>query len=112
MTRISKYFICWCGLNDLASVHYYHTVRHTSNHTKIMGDEDNSCTKVATNPIDQLKNLRLYRHIQGCGWFISNQQFGVAGQSHSNHHTLPHSSTELMRIRVDTLTSRGNAYLF
>ena len=111
MTRISKQLISRRGFDYLAGIHDYHAVGHTGNNAKVVRNQNHRRSKIATHTVNQFENLRLYGDIQRGRWLIGNQQFGVTGQGNGDHHTLAHSSTELVRIGVYTFSSRGNADL-
>jgi len=48
--------------------------------------------------LDQPQDLGLHRHVQRCGGFIRDEQFGLECQRHRDHHPLTHAARELVRI--------------
>jgi hypothetical protein len=40
----------------------------------------------------QVEDLRLNRHIERRGRFVGDQQIGLAGEGHRDHHALPHAA--------------------
>src|SRR5262249_47885699 len=50
------------------------------------------------------------RDIKSRGWFVSNEYFRVTAQSHGNHGPLAHTTTQLMRVFVDTPFWHRNTY--
>ena len=49
-------------------------------------------------PLQQLEDLRLHRHIEGGGWLIGENQGRLAGERHGDHDALAHATAALMRI--------------
>src|SRR5437016_4188325 len=98
MTGIRKQLISRRFLDHLASIHHDDAISHASNYAKVMGDKNKSCAELLAYATDQFQNLGLYRHIQCSGRLVGNEEFGVTGQGNSDHHTLAHATTELMRI--------------
>ena len=78
--------------HDLPGIHHIYIFAHLRNHTQVMGNEDDRHIQLIFQGIHQIQDLRLYSHIQCRSRFIRNQEFGIAGQSHSNHDPLPHPS--------------------
>ena len=60
----------------------------------------------------QLKNLLLHGHVQRGGRFIGDQQFRLVGQRHGDHHPLPLSARQLMRIGFQALQRLANTDQF
>jgi len=61
-------------LHDLAGIHHRHAVRHLSDNTEVMSDQNNRGIGPFAQLADQIKDLRLNGNIQGSGGLISNQQ--------------------------------------
>ena len=59
---------------------------------------------------NQLHDLRLNRHVQRGRRFIGNQQVRTARQRNGNHHALPHTAGQLVRVLVEALFRRGNPH--
>ena len=45
-------------------------------------------------------NLRLNRHVQSRGRLVGDQQLGLAGERHGDHHPLPHTAAQFMGIAI------------
>ena len=50
----------------------------------------------------QVKNLRLDRHVERGRRFVSDHQRGAAGERDGNHHPLAHAAGQLVRVVADT----------
>jgi len=57
-----------------------------------------------------VKNLRLNRHVERGGGFVGNQQFGVAGDGHGDHHALVHAA-DIWSEHVQAALRRRNSHL-
>ena len=52
--------------------------------------------------LDELvEDLGLDGHIERGGRLVGDQDVGVQHQGHGDHHPLPHTSRELVRVRVE-----------
>ncbi|MPN22722.1 hypothetical protein SDC9_170105 [bioreactor metagenome] len=68
-----------------------------------MGDHNDGHAQLFLEFLHQLEYLRLNGHIQGCGWFISDEDIRFTGQRHGNHHALTHAAGELVRVLLQAL---------
>ena len=84
--------------HNLSSVHNCHLVAHSCNDSKIVGNQNQGHFSAVLQIVHQRQNLRLNRHIQSRGGFVSNQQFRVTGKGDGNSDALSHSTGKLMRI--------------
>ena len=96
-------------LEHLARVHHDHPVAGFRDHAKIVGDQDDRHPELLLQPVQQLEDLRLDGHVQRGGRLIRDQELGVAGQRHRDHHPLPHPAGKLVRILADPLLGDGDA---
>ena len=85
-------------LDDLAGVHDHHPVGQLGHHAQVVGDEHHRHAPVPVERPQQIEDLRLDRHIQGCGGFVGDQHFGFQRQRHREHHPLAHATGELVRV--------------
>ena len=63
-----------------------------------MGDQNDRRADAALEIQHQLQDLRLDRDVKRRGRLVGDQELGVAGERHGDHHALPHAAGELMRI--------------
>lgn len=99
---------CLSLFYDDPCIHDIDPVRNVRNHSQIMGDVQKRHLPFLFEFLEKIENLSLDRDIEGCGRFISNDQSGIACQCHGNHHSLPLTATELMRVVLETFLGRWN----
>ena len=51
--------------------------------------------------LDQVEDLRLDGHVERGRRLVGDQQLGVAGERHGDHHALAHAARELVRVVVE-----------
>ena len=56
-----------------------------------------------------LEHLRLHGHVERRRRLVGDQQVGLVGDAHRDHHALAHAAGELVRVAVDPLLGRGDA---
>ena len=54
-------------------------------------------------PLHQVEDLRLGRHVERGRRLVGDQELGVVDQRHRDHHALAHAARELVRVVVDAL---------
>ena len=89
-------------LGYVARVHNVYPLGVAGNDAQVVRDDDQRHVRLPDNIPQQVENLLLCGHIQGSSGLIGNQQLGVAGNGHGNHHTLTHAPGELVGIMVDS----------
>ena len=57
----------------------------------------------------QLEDLRLDRHVERRRRLVGDQELGLAGDGHGDHHPLAHAARELVREGVEALFRRRDA---
>ena len=68
-----------------------------------MGDEDERRAALGREPLEELEDLRLDRHVEGRRRLVGDQQLRLQRERHRDHHALAHAARELMRVGVDAL---------
>src|SRR5437868_3274343 len=58
--------------------------------------------------IEQVENLRLDCNVECGGWLVRNQELGPIYDRHGNHHSLSHTSGELVGVAANSLLWTGN----
>ena len=93
------------ALFDHASgVHDHDVVRHLGDYAQVVSDEHDGGIDAVLQLPQQIQNLCLDGDIQRSGGLVSDDDLGIAGQSHGDDHALPHAAGEFMGIHhVDTL---------
>ena len=67
---------------------------------EIVGDEDDGHVEIAAQIVEQLQDLRLYRHVKSRRRLVGDQEFRIAGNADGDHHTLAHAAGKLVRIII------------
>ena len=83
-------------LDDLAHVHHRHAVADLFHHRHVMRDEEVGQPLVLLQAQQQIKDLRLDRHIQRRNRLIRDDHLGVAGQRAGDAHALPLAARHLV----------------
>src|SRR5215468_10852578 len=73
-----------------------------------MRDKDQSGLEFLTKSTHQVENFTLYHDIKRSCRLIHNDQVWIQGESDSDDSTLPHPSTEFMRIAAQAVGSDTN----
>ena len=89
------------ALDDLAVVHDAHPVGHLAHDAEIVGDEQHRHVELGLELEQQVEDLRLDGHVERRGRLVGDQQVGLVGERHGDHHALPLAARELMRIGVE-----------
>jgi hypothetical protein len=101
MLRACKQFIDGGAFDDLAGIHHRDFVADLGDYAEIVGDQDDRRTARRLQFAHQIEDLRLQGHVERGGGLVRDQQPGIAGQRHRDHHALAHAARELVRIFVD-----------
>ena len=96
----------------LSGILHHHPLGGFCHHAHIMGDQHQTHAVVALDRHQKIQNLRLNGHIQCRGRLVGNQQFGLGGQSHRNHHALAHAARQLVRKSTQAPLGIGDADRF
>ncbi|OIQ72302.1 hypothetical protein GALL_460750 [mine drainage metagenome] len=111
MLRVGENFGCRALLDNLAALHDADTIRDAAHNAQIMGDEQQAHPLVALQVGQQVKDLRLNRHVQRRGRLIRDQQMRPVRQRHRDHHALPLPARKLVRIGTQPLFGIADTYL-
>ena len=96
--------------HDAAGIHDVDAVGVARDHAEIVGDHDHGHAEPARQALHQLEYLSLYCDIQRGGGLIGQDEGGVAGQGHGDHHPLPHPAAELVGILSQSPLGIGDAH--
>ncbi len=100
------------GLDDLASQHDQGPVGDFGHNTHVVRDEEDRHAFLFLQSLDQVEDLALDRHVECGGRLVGNQQARAAGQSHRDHHALPHTAGKLVRVVVEARAGIRDADFF
>ena len=85
-------------LHHLAAPHDVDAVGETANDAEIVGDEDDGHAEFLLQLGEQRQDLRLDGHVERGGRLVGDQDVGVVGERHGDHHPLPLAARQLVRI--------------
>ena len=101
MPWIIKNFLCCPDFHNLSRIHNSYTVCHSCYNTKIMADKDGCHLHFFLDSPENIKNLRLNRHIQRSRRFVSKQNLRITGKGNCHNCSLTHTPGKFMRILTD-----------
>src|SRR3990172_5636059 len=81
-------------LDDVTRVHHLHPLGDAGHDAQVVRDPDHGHTQLGAQPLDQLDDLRLDRHVQRRRRLVGDQHLWVAGQGDGDHHALAHAARE------------------
>ena len=100
------------GFHHFAAVHHHDPISDIGDDANVMGHDDDAQIAFPAQPFQQIKDLRLDRHIQrGCR-LIRDDQIGIARKGQRDDHPLTHAARELVRIGAQPCLGLGDADLF
>ena len=88
------------GLHHRTAVHHHDPVDGVRDHRQIVADQDQSHAQFADQRPDEIEDLLLDGHVEGGGRLVGDEQIGLVGERHRDHHPLALAAGELMRILV------------
>ena len=98
------------ALHHAAGVHHRDLVGHLGDDAEVVGDQDDRHAGLLLQFAQQVEDLRLHRDVERGGGFVGDQQVGLAGQRHGDHHALAHAAGHLVRVFVEAAFRRGDAH--
>ena len=84
-------------LDDAAGVHDHDLVGDLGDDAEIVRDQDHRRVEVVLQPVDQLDDLRLDRHVERGRGLVGDQDVRVVRERHRDHRALAHPARELVR---------------
>ena len=96
-------------LDDLARVHDRDPVAHLGDDAEVVGDEDDRRAGLVAQVAHQVEDLRLDRHVERGRRLVGDEQLGLAGEGHRDHHPLGHAARHLVRERLEAALRVGDA---
>ena len=96
--------------DDLALGHDAHAGGHRADDAEVVGDEQEGHAQRGLEPAQQFEDLRLDGDVEGRGGLVGDQEVGLVGQGHGDHHALALPSRELVRIGAKALLRFGQSH--
>ncbi len=85
-------------LDDLAVVHDADPVGHLAHDAEIVGDEQHGHVELGLELEQEIEDLRLDGDVERGGRLVGDEQVGLVGERHGDHHPLPLPARKLVRI--------------
>ena len=76
---------------------------------EVVGDEQQRHAEARLQILQQLQDLRLDRHVERRRRLVGDQDVGLVGERHRDHHALALAARELVRIGVEPALGVGQA---
>jgi hypothetical protein len=95
-------------LNDAAEIHDEHAVTDVAHCGQVVGDEEIGQLEFALQSRQQIKDLRLDRHIERADRLVGDDEFRVERQRAGDADALPLAAAELMGIAVTSLARQAD----
>ena len=86
-----------------ALAHDVDAVGHLAHDAEVVRDQQHGHADLALQRLQQLEDLRLDGDVERGGRLVGDQQVGLVGERHGDHHALALAAGELMRIGVEPL---------
>ena len=87
------------GLLGLAAgIHDDDALRHLGDDAEIVGDQHDRGVDLLLQLAQQIEDLRLDGHVERGRRLVGDEQLGLAGERHRDHHPLPHAARQLVRV--------------
>ncbi len=87
-------------LDDLALLHHADPFRDPAHDAEVMGDEQDRHPEAGLQILEKLENLRLHGDVERGGRLVGDQEIGLVGERHRDHHALALAAGELVRIAL------------
>ncbi len=97
-------------LDDLAGVHHADAVAHRTDHTEVVGDQQDRRVGLLAQGADEVEDFGLDRGVEAGGRFVEDEQLGVARQGHGDDDALLHAAGELVREALHHADRVGDAH--
>ena len=98
-------------LDDMTGIHDGDVMGEAGDDAEIVRDPDDGGAELGLQPLDELDDLRLDRHVERRRRLVGDDQFRRAGERHGDHDALAHAAGELVGIVVEARRRLGDADL-
>src|SRR5262245_64157440 len=102
----------WRLLYHAAGIHHENTLAGLGDDTQIVGYQDDGGAELLLQVQHEIQDLGLDRHVERRGRLVGNEHLRVAAQRHGDHHALPHTTGQLVRVFPKTLLRIGDFHQF
>jgi hypothetical protein len=87
--------------DDLALFHHADPVGQLAHDAEVMGDEQHGHAEPRLQLLEQRQDLRLHGDVERGRGLVRDQEIGLVGERHRNHHPLALAAGELVRVAVE-----------
>jgi hypothetical protein len=94
----------------LPRIHHDHPLADLGHHAEVVGDQDHRGPRPLLQLQHQVEDLRLDGDVERGRRLVGDQELGVAGQGHGDHHPLAHAARELVRVVAEPALGIGDAH--
>ena len=101
MERLGVEVVRGLDLDDLAEVHDRDPVGDVADDGEVVGDEQVGQPEVRLEPLEQVDDLRLDRHVEGADRLVADDDLGLDGERPGDADALALAAAELVRIALD-----------
>ncbi len=98
--------------NDAALLHHAYAVGDASHQVQVVADQQQRHAQPRLQCFEQFENLQLHRHVEGRGRLVGDQQLGLVGQRHGDHHPLALAAGQFVGQSLEAFVRFGNAHQF
>ncbi len=88
-------------LHDLALGHDAHAVGHFPDDAEVVGDEEERHPEPVAQVAQQAQDLGLDGDVEGGGRLVGDEEVGLVGERHRDHHALALAARQLVRIGAE-----------
>ncbi len=96
-------------LDDAAGVHDDDPVGDVGDHAEVVGDEQDAGAEPVAQVAQHVEDAGLHGDVERGRRLVGDQQLGLAGHRHRDHHALAHAAGELVRVLLDPLRGGRDA---
>ena len=98
---LGEYFSDRPVLHDLARSHDIDAIGEAPDDAEVVGDEDHRHAEARLQALQERQDLRLDGDVERGRRLVGDQDVGIVGERHRDHHALPLAAGKLVRIGID-----------
>src|SRR5262249_59029470 len=110
MLRVSEERRDLGTLDDFAGIHHDDLLRELGDDAEIVGDQHDGGAGLVAQIAHEIEDLRLHRDIEGGRRLVGDEKVWITSQRHRDHDALAHATRKLVRVVLETLLGRRDAY--
>ena len=88
MARIGEHARGFPRFDNLSVLHHNHIVGDAPDNVEVVGDEQHRHAELGLQVFEQLEDLRLHGDVERRRRLVGDQEIGVVGERHGDHHAL------------------------